>query len=73
SISFSTITKADGSSETKRVERNSNGDEEITVTQSFGDQSYTYKKRIKADGSSEINEDFVNVDQDKMSEIRSKF
>ncbi|RDD45168.1 hypothetical protein TrispH2_002487 [Trichoplax sp. H2] len=73
SISFSTITKPDGSSETKRVERNSNGDEEITVTQSFGDQSYTYKKRIKADGSSEINEDFVNVDQDKMSEIRSKF
>lgn len=72
SISVSTITKPDGSTETKRIERNSNGDEEVTVTQSFGDQSYTYKKRTKSDGSAEINENFVNMDHDKVDEIRSK-
>lgn len=73
---FSTITKKvnpDGSIETTSRKRDSEGNEEVTVTRNLGDQSHTTISKKNSAGEEEKVENFVNMEESDMEEFESKW
>jgi len=71
----STVRKVgpDGSIEVKSSRRDSQGNEEVTVTRSLGDQTHTVMNKKNIEGVEEIKEDFVNMDQDDLRRFEEKW
>jgi len=62
SISVSTTRGADGRIEERRTVHNGSGNEESTVTRKMGDQTWSQTTKRRPDGSEELSEETVNLD-----------
>lgn len=72
---FSTITKKinpDGSVETTSRKRDSEGNEEVSVTRNLGDQSHTTISKKNREGEEKV-ENFINMEESDMEEFESKW
>ncbi|KAL1491132.1 hypothetical protein ABEB36_011774 [Hypothenemus hampei] len=68
SVQVRTVRQPDGSVETHRTVRDSEGNEETTVTRKMGEKEYTIIKKRDKEGKEEIHENMINMtEQDKPS------
>jgi len=63
SVQVKTVRKPDGSLETRKTMRDSQGNKETIITQKQGDKEYTIIKRVDKNGKEEIEEIMVNMDE----------
>lgn len=73
-FSSQTIRGTEGKFEQKRTVRDSNGNEEITITRSIGNQTHSVTmKKDKTGATTEKIENFQNMDQDDLSKFEDKW
>jgi hypothetical protein len=65
SFSSKIIKRHDGSVEEHRTVRDTNGNEETTVTRQIGDKKHTITTKKAKDGSEEQTENIINMDESK--------
>ncbi|XP_057305679.1 uncharacterized protein LOC130644162 [Hydractinia symbiolongicarpus] len=73
---YSTIRKkinSDGSIETRASKRDSDGNEEVVVTRSLGQQTHTVVKKKNNKGEEEETENFINMEQDELNKFEEKW
>lgn len=73
---YSTITKKhnpDGSVEIHSSRKDSDGNEETSVTRKLGGQTHTLINKTNRDGEQEIKEDFINMHQDDLQIFDEKW
>jgi len=70
---FSRKMNADGSVETTSTKRDSNGNEEVTVTRNIGEQTHSVITKKSKDGNEEKVENFVNMEKDDLQEFEGKW
>lgn len=63
SVQVKTIIKPDGLLETQKTVRDSQGNEELTITHKLGDKEYTIIKKLDKEGKEETQEILINMDE----------
>lgn len=67
------VTNSDGTVEHHRTVRDSQGNEEITVTQQIGDKRYSVTTRIDSRGEKQQTENFVNIEKDDLDTFKKEW
>ncbi|XP_022902923.2 HCLS1-associated protein X-1 [Onthophagus taurus] len=67
SMSSKTIRNSDGSIETQRTVKDSQGNQENVVTKKWGDKEYTVITRTDKDGKQVVTENLVNMDENELA------
>ncbi|PSN45547.1 hypothetical protein C0J52_05781 [Blattella germanica] len=73
SVTSKTIRKPDGSLEIHRTVRDSQGNEETTVTRQMGDQSYTVTIHTDPSGTEERTENLYNLQEEDLDNFKKKW
>ncbi|XP_011501091.1 PREDICTED: uncharacterized protein LOC105364766 isoform X2 [Ceratosolen solmsi marchali] len=73
SVSTQVIRRQDGSIEERRTVKDSNGNEETSITRQIGDQQHTIIKKKAKDGSEEQTENIINMDENELKGFDKKW